>query len=181
MMCMNEFLIVKSLILLTCLSLALYQDIKIQKIKNIVTFPIALTGFAVNFLQWGPVGTLVSLKGWLVPVAVLIVFYYINVMGAGDIKLFAAIGAVMGLRFAMYSFVYSVFAGGVIAVMLLIFRKQFKEKMRRVFDYLKYTLFTGQLSIYSRKGDISSKFIFSTAIVPGTLYQLYLYLQGAVS
>lgn len=171
---MSVFLILKSILLIAGLGLALFHDIKEQKIKNFITLPAAFLGLVLNFLEQGPCGLLVSLKGWIIPVLLLIVLYRINVMGAGDIKLFAAIGAVMGLPFVLYSFVFTIYIGGVVAVIILIKRNQLLNRMKRLSGYVKFVLFTRQLSAYSSKDDSSSKFIFSTAIVPGTLLQLCL-------
>ncbi|ADG83272.1 peptidase A24A prepilin type IV [Thermincola ferriacetica] len=161
----------KSLILIIILGLALYYDIREQKIKNFITLPAAVLGLATNLMEGGLTGLLFSIKGWLVPVAVLMVLYRINVMGAGDIKLFAAIGAVMGLPFTAYSFVFSVYTGGVIALVILLKKRVFIRRMQDVCNYFKYIFLTGRLAKYSGDDDKSSKFIFSTAIVPGTMIQ----------
>lgn len=156
------------------LLISLYYDIREQKIKNFITFPAALVGISINFIDQGYNGLITSLTGWFIPIAGLILLYYINVMGAGDIKLFAAIGSVMGLTFVAYSFIFSIYIGGIIAVFLLIKRRVFKTRMIAVLNYLKFIFLTGRLNKYSAKEDHSSKFIFTSAIVPGTLVQLAL-------
>jgi len=159
----------KTLILAVTLAAALFFDIRYCRIKNAVTYPAAAAGILVNFTEFGAPGALLAVKGWLFPVLVLFVLYYINVMGAGDIKLFAAIGAIMGLPFVVYCFLLSVYIGGVIACWLLIRRGQFRDRMRKLYDYAKTVLFSGRLFPYSVKGDNESKFIFTAAIVPGTV------------
>ncbi len=169
--------LVKVLLVINCLGLALYYDLKEQKIKNLITFPTALAGLIMNFFEQGPAGLLFSLKGWVLPILLLGLFYYINVMGAGDIKLFAATGAVMGLPFALSGFVFSVFTGGFIALFVLMKRKQLRERVKYLFNYFKVILYTGRISIYSNQDDLNSKFIFTAAIVPGTMFQLFLTIK----
>ena len=159
----------KTLILAVTLGAALFFDFRYCRIKNAVTYPAAAAGLLVNFAERGFPGALLAMKGWLLPVLALFVLYYINVMGAGDIKLFAAIGAIMGLPFVMYCFLFSVYIGGVIACWLLIRRGQFPDRMRKLYGYAKTVFLTGRLFPYSAKGNKDSKFIFTLAIVPGTI------------
>lgn len=167
-----SFYIIKAVLLLIVLLLALFQDIRENRIKNAVTFPAALLGLAVNAIETGLEGAILSVQGFLIPMAALMVLYIVNGMGAGDIKLFAAIGSIMGLKFAACSFLFSVFAGGIMAVVLLIKKRALAERMKKVIRYIGLTVATRIIIPYSEKGDKSSKFIFSVAIVPGTCLQL---------
>lgn len=169
---MNEFFAAKIVLLIVCLTLALYYDLKEQKVKNFITLPMALAGVLLNAMEQGTAGLLWSLKGWMVPMLMLIVLYYINVMGAGDIKLYGSIGAVMGLPFVAYSFVYSIYFGALFALIVLARRRCFVVKMKQILCYLGTLLLTRRLSIYSEKNNKSSKFVFTTAIVPGALVHL---------
>ncbi len=172
---MTTLFYAKTLILTITLGMALADDIRYCRIKNSVTYPAAAAGILVNMAEAGFPGTLLSLQGWFVPVTVLFVLYYINVMGAGDIKLFAAIGAVMGLPFVTYCFFFSVYIGGGIACWLLVRRRQFRQRIRKICGYGKTVLYTGRLFPYSVRGDNESKFIFTAAIVPGTVVSWVLF------
>jgi len=178
---MTAYIYVKIILLSVLLAFALYYDIKENKIKNYVSIPAAIAGFAVNTLENGLSGFVFSVKGWIVPVACLVLFYLINVMGAGDIKLFASIGSIMGLSFTGYSFVYSVYIGGIIAIIILIRKGILISRFKYLFNYLRYTLFTGRITEYCHKDSKRYKFPFSLAIVPGTFLQIVftlLHLRG---
>jgi len=174
---LNGFFILKSVLLLIALGLSVVSDLRERKIRNWVTLPAAAAGVLVNVCEHGPDGLLMALEGWLAPVLLLSVLFCINVMGAGDIKLFGAIGAIMGLPFVMYSFVFSVYAGGLVAVVILFRRKEFCTRMKYLFNYCKFALFFRGLPAYCSQGDTTAKFPFSPAIVSGTLLQLFLVLQ----
>jgi prepilin peptidase CpaA len=164
---------IKYVVIMVSLGLALYYDIKEGKIKNFITITAASIGLVANLYEYGLTGGIwVFLKGGLFPVLMLVTLWQINVLGAGDIKLFAAIGAIMGLPFVINSFVYSVFAGGIISLGVLIYRGQLYQRMKCILEYLCFVLATRQLSVYNNKDDNESKFPFSTAIVPGTMLQL---------
>lgn len=175
---MTVIFAVKILSLVVILSVALYHDIREQKIKNVVTLPGAVFGVFLNSIEGGVNGSVFSLKGWIIPVLLLIVLYLINVMGAGDIKLFAAIGAIMGVRFAVGTIISSIYIGGLIAIVLLLVRKQFLSRISFLLNYLLSIFRTGRLALYCNRGDTDAKFIFSTAIVPGSLLQLILSVVG---
>lgn len=169
---MSMTVLIKILGMGVILCLSLYHDIREQKIKNVVTLPGAVFGLLINTYERGFDGCIFSLKGWIGPILLLAALHMINAMGGGDIKLFSAIGSIMGLNFALYSITFSVYIGGVIAVGLLLARKQLLSRVYRVLAYLGSMLRTGLIFPYCQKGDTESKFIFSTAIVPGTILQL---------
>ena len=79
-------------------------------------------------------GFLFSGKGFLVGLGLLMIPYLLGGMGAGDVKLMAAIGALMGTSFVFYSFIYTALIGGLIAL-LLIFKK------RGFMNSIKYFIF----------------------------------------
>lgn len=170
---MSTFMIYKVSLVLVVLILALYYDLRENKIKNFVTLPAAIAGLVLNSWHEGWMGFWAALQGWLIPTLLLFILYYINVMGAGDIKLFAALGSIMGLPFALESFVHTIFIGGIIAMVLLLVRGQFVASMSRLIRYFKLLMWSGKLHPYCAKEDASSKFAFTTAIVPGTLVQLF--------
>lgn len=169
---MTWFFIIKIVLLLLMLGLALYQDIRERKIKNWLTLPAALAGIALNIREEGQAGLIFSLQGWLIPILGLFVFYIINVMGAGDIKLFAAIGSLMGFRFTALSFVFSIFAGGVAAFVILFRERAMADRIGKMVRYFYFMALTRKLLPYVARGDTGSKFIFTLAIVPGTIIQL---------
>src|SRR5687767_15118310 len=71
-------------------------DLATRRIPNILTFGAALAGLAAHAYSggWSGVGT--SLAGWLVGVAFFFPLFMLRGMGAGDVKLLAAIGAWLG-------------------------------------------------------------------------------------
>jgi prepilin peptidase CpaA len=69
-------------------------------------------------------------------------------LGAGDIKLFCAIGAIMGAKFALWSIAFSFIAGGFIGAIIMIFRKNALLRFKCLLNYIKTCFLTLSLSPY---------------------------------
>ncbi|RCX11238.1 prepilin peptidase CpaA [Anaerobacterium chartisolvens] len=154
--------------------LALICDYKIYRIKNAVVVPFIVAGILTNTVLGGPEGLKSSISGILLPVLLLIVFFALRMLGAGDIKLFSAVGSIMGAEFVMYAMAYSFISGGVIAVLIIALRKNGKERLRHLVAYIKSCFLSFSLLPYTDFEDKSdgAKFRFSYAIACGTLIQI---------
>lgn len=118
--------------------IAAIVDVRLFKVHNRLTVPLAISGLIFHTWQAGFSGFAFSFFGLAVGFASLIVFYAMGGLGAGDVKLMAGIGAWLGVWLALdvvliagvaagvYSLVVVLCAGGVENVMLnlsiLIFR-----------------------------------------------------------
>lgn len=152
------------------LLLALASDLKTYKIKNSITYSFMLAGLTVNFVGGGAGGLVFSLQGMILPAAVLFVLYVMKVLGAGDIKLLSAVGAVMGAGFVMHATACSFICGGIIALGLILARQNGAERFKYVLLYVKSCFLTMNLLQYEDLEDRqrSGKFHFSIAIASGT-------------
>src|SRR5262249_14558706 len=89
-------------IVLSASLVAAVMDLWKFKVYNALTVPLFLTGLAYHFAAGGVHGLLGSLSGALFGFAVLIVAYAMGGMGAGDVKLMAAIGAWLCMPLTFY-------------------------------------------------------------------------------
>lgn len=71
-------------------------DIRNHRVPNWLTFSGMVVGLASYFLTGGFGGLLFSAEGLILGFALLIPFYMAGGMGAGDVKLLAAVGALLG-------------------------------------------------------------------------------------
>ena len=102
--------------------IAAATDIWKFKVYNALTVPLLLGGLIYHAATAGWVGLANSTLGLLFGFAILLLFYAMGGMGAGDVKLMAAIGAWLGMPLTFYVFIASGLAGGVYAVALLALR-----------------------------------------------------------
>ena len=106
--------------------IAFYHDVRYQKIPNWLTGSGVVIGFLVAILSYGFVnGMIFSGLGLAISTVILLLLYLIKGLGAGDVKLFSAIGAITGIEFSLYSLMYSILFAGAIAVVLLLYRISF--------------------------------------------------------
>lgn len=158
------------------LILALISDIKTYKIKNSILYPFIILGVITNFHLNGLDGVFFSLKGVITPFLLLIIFFILRMLGAGDIKLFSAIGSIMGGELVLYTILYAFLVGGLIALLLMIIRKNGGNRLKHLFQYLKSCLITHSVLPYTDFNDKNDggKFRFTIAIVCGVCIEIYL-------
>ncbi|AZU63889.1 A24 family peptidase [Neobacillus mesonae] len=153
----------------SALLISLLTDIKYRKILNIVTFPAIFFGFIYYTSKWGWEGFLFSGKGFLLGFSLLLIPYLLGGMGAGDVKLMAAIGSLMGATFVLNSFVYIALIGGLISA-ILIMKKYGVVYSLKSFWFQIFFLRGNLGSIFFSKDKSSSiSFPYGVAIVLGTL------------
>jgi prepilin peptidase CpaA len=75
---------------------AAYTDVASFKVRNKLTFPLAVGGILFHGFFAGSNGLLLSLSGLGLGFGLLILPYAVGALGAGDVKFFAAIGAWIG-------------------------------------------------------------------------------------
>ena len=98
------------------LSLAVYLDIRTSRIPNWLTFAAMGSGVLTHIWLEGVPGAIFSLSGLGTGVVLFLVFYFLGDMGAGDVKLMGAVGAMVGPYGAFLSGILAVFVGGLYAV-----------------------------------------------------------------
>ena len=102
---------------------AMASDLRSRKIPNILTYSSIFAAFLLRFVLGGGVsGILFTATGLLVGFALLLLPFLFGGMGAGDVKLMAALGALLGPRDILGVFVNSLIAGGFVAVVYLSLR-----------------------------------------------------------
>ena len=92
------------------------------KVPNWLTFPMIASGWVVSTMSFGWEGLGWSLAGTAVGLALLLPAYAVGGMGAGDVKLLAGVGAWVGGTTTMYAFCASAIIGGVIALLMVLYR-----------------------------------------------------------
>ena len=105
--------------LAVALILAAIIDVRESRIPNWLTFSLAGYGMAVHAWHQGLSGLILSVEGLAVGILCLIFFYIKGGMGAGDVKLLGAIGAVLGPHLVVYVFGFAAILGGMYSLAML--------------------------------------------------------------
>lgn len=103
------------LVLIVGLATAVVIDVRSRRIPNWLTGAISGAGFGIAF-GGGVVTPAQAALGMLAGLALMLPGHLIGATGAGDVKLMAAIGTVVGPGLVLRAFLYTAVAGGVFAL-----------------------------------------------------------------
>lgn len=155
------------------------QDLRFQKIPNLLTYPTMGIGIACHSFTTGLEGLFFAAGGLAVGIALLILPYIMGGMGAGDAKLLGAAGAILGPKGVFTSFLFSAVIGGVYALALLIHSRRFsKGFVERHVTTLKTFVFTGQFISIPSQDENKPKLCYGLPIAIGTLLYIAMKLSG---
>lgn len=135
------------IILVVLLVLSVYFDLRIRKIPNKITAPAALTGIVLGLILSGIDGLVFSGSGLLFGLLVFIIPYMLGGMGAGDVKLMAAIGALMGWEFTLRAALGTAVVGGVMVILYMLYKRQLGSTLLKTVGLILVPLAKG---IYGR-------------------------------
>jgi prepilin peptidase CpaA len=102
---------------------AAWCDLQYRRIPNALTLPSVAVALCLHGFMHGVPGLLLSLGGMLVAAALVVPGYALGFTGAGDVKLLAAVGALLGLPAALYAALLSLVLGGVLSILLSVWRR----------------------------------------------------------
>jgi prepilin peptidase CpaA len=122
----------EALLLLVVLGAAVY-DVRYRRIPNWLSMSGVLAGLALNtFLYQGWPGLQLSLQGLGVGFGVYFLLYAVRAMGAGDVKLMAAVGAIVGWRDWFGTFLITAIIGGAMALILVAAKGRMRKTLWNV-------------------------------------------------
>jgi len=127
----------------TVLSAAIH-DHRSRLIPNRITFAAMLAGLVLHGVHAGWSGLWFSFTGLALGGGMLLFFYLLGGMGAGDVKLLAGVGALIGVEKVFAAFILTVIAGGLLALVQIIRQDAFKNIFSRIknsardFSYQKH-------------------------------------------
>ena len=122
----------EALLLLVVLGAAVY-DVRYRRIPNWLSMSGVLLGLALNaFLYQGWPGLRLSLQGLGIGFGVYFLLYMLRAMGAGDVKLMAAVGAIVGPRDWFGTFLITAVIGGAMALILVASKGRVKKTLWNV-------------------------------------------------
>jgi len=120
-----------------------YMDVRYRRIPNKLVLAILLAGLAINTVFGGSRGLLLSLGGFALSFGIMFLLHVFGTMGAGDVKLFAAIGAVNGLSLVIPTLLLVALIGGVLAIFMMVYSGRVRTTMFNVMQFF-YGLLPGQ-------------------------------------
>ncbi|MFE5317377.1 prepilin peptidase [Paenibacillus sp. NPDC056579] len=111
---------------------AFITDIWRRRIPNALTLTGWLAGLGLHAVYSGGSGVLHAVIGTAIGFIPMLLLYLIKAVGAGDVKLFAAIGALTGGEMVLQSMLYSLFYAGLVGCLILLWRQEWKQTSQRI-------------------------------------------------
>jgi prepilin peptidase CpaA len=93
-----------------------YLDIRTSRIPNWLTFTTMGVALLAHICLEGFQGATFSLFGLGTGLVIFVIFFVLGGMGAGDVKLMGAVGAIVGPYGALVAGILAIMAGGIYAL-----------------------------------------------------------------
>lgn len=122
---------------------ACVTDVRSRRIPNVLTLGGAAAALVFHAVTAEGAGIGTAAMGWLVGTAVFLPFFLLGGMGAGDVKLMAALGAWLGPAEAFAIAIYASLVGGVLALGVALATGYLRTAFRNVGGLLKFWWLVG--------------------------------------
>jgi prepilin peptidase CpaA len=163
---------------LLLVSIALASDLRARRIPNWLNALALIIALPVQCALQGPAhGALFWLSGCLTGGLLFMPGYLLRMMGAGDVKLMAAIGAFCGAAGAFEIAVVATVIGGIFSIATLVRRRRVRDGVTNTLSMLvgitSSPLRDARHNVMSSVGSLP----YGVAIAFGTLYVLFASIQ----
>jgi prepilin peptidase CpaA len=141
-------------------------DLRTRRVPNRLTFAIACVGVALAVSGLSGISLASACLGLLLGLALMLPGHVIGATGAGDVKLFAAAGTLLGPAAVGTAFVYTVIAGGLLALAAALYRRRLTATLARTATLVR-TAGATAADIEATSSD--NRFAYAPAIAIGTI------------
>jgi len=101
-----------------------YMDVRYRRIPNKLVLATLSGGLILNTLFGGAHGLLASLGGVFLAFGLMFFLHAFGTMGAGDVKLFASVGAIVGISHVIPTLLVVAMTGGVLAICKMVYTRR---------------------------------------------------------
>ena len=168
-------------VLVIVLAITLYSDMRFNKIKNLWIGLGVLLAFASHLYLGGWSGLGSSFLGLLVGFGLFLPLYMLGGMAAGDVKLMAAVGAILGVNLAWIIVLATLICGGLLALLYLAIRRDLLRYLQRWYAIITNLVLTRNInSSYLDPADnevARHYFPYALAITSGVVVSLVLFVN----
>ena len=109
--------------------IASWIDLRTRRVPNLLTMPLACSGVLLAALGAGSVTVGDAMFGCLVGLGIMLPLHVLGGTGAGDVKLMAAFGALLGPAGVVNAFIRMAIVGGLIALGVALYRGRLRETL----------------------------------------------------
>lgn len=166
-----------SVIVLFVAVAACVTDLRSRRIPNLLTFGAAIAAIVFAGISGGWSALLFACAGWIVGAAVFFLPFALGGLGAGDVKLLAALGAWLGPYDAIWVALYAGVAGAIASVVVAAANGYLKTALTNVYLLLMHWRVAGlqPLDSVSLEGSNSApRLAYALPICAGLVVTLWL-------
>lgn len=155
-------------LLVALFAIATYTDLRSSRIPNSVSLTAIGIGVILHACLAGFQGVLFSLAGLGVAFGLFLVLYASGGIGAGDVKLMSAVGAMLGPYGAIVSVLLTIVCGGLYAIFAMWYQWGFRVTGRKLACATK-SIFRFGPEAWAHELKLPFRLRYSLAITGGTL------------
>ena len=148
------------------MTVATVVDLRTRRIPNPLTATMAVTGLGLAAAGLSGISVWAALGGLVLGLGFMLPGHWLGATGAGDVKLMAAAGALLGPALVVSAFLFTAIAGGALALVIAVQRRRLLATIGG----------TGRLVAGSAEGrellrasPAASRFAYGPAIAVGTI------------
>ena len=155
---------------------ACVTDLRSRRIPNVLTFGGAAAGLLFHAVSSHGAGLLPAAEGWLVGAAVFFIPFALGGLGAGDVKLLAALGAWLGPSDIVWAAMYAALAGGVLALAVALLRGYLRKALSNIWFLLCHWSVVGIRPVpeLSLEGSAGPRLAYAVPILMGLVVTAWL-------
>ena len=131
---------------------AAWMDLRCTKVDNGWLLFWLVVSLAVQLYSTGPTALRQILPGLILPVILLFPFFLFRMLGAGDIKVLAVLGSMMGARSILFCMFFSFLIGAIFSILWFLKYGGFRERLSYFLSYMKNYAQTGIRTPYVKTG-----------------------------
>ena len=143
-------------------------DIRTRRIPNDLTATMAGIGVGLAATGISGVPLWASMLGFAIGLALMMPGHLLGATGAGDVKLMAAVGAIVGPALVVSAFLFTAIAGGVLAVVVALRRR----RLAATFEGAGRLIAGSGVTHEIRAASPASRFAYGPAIAVGSIAAL---------
>ena len=157
---------------------AICTDLRSSRIPNWLTFPSMGFGLLMHIWIGGLQGAIFTLSGLGAGLGLFLILYVFGSIGAGDVKLMAAVGAIVGPYGALSSGLLAILVGGVYALAAMWYQWGLVATGRKLAFAIHGALLIGG-KVWAQDLQLPFRLRYGLAVAGGTLlFQLGLHPFG---
>lgn len=141
-------------------------DLRTGRVPNWLTLTITSVGVSLAAAHLTTVSVAGALGGFAVGLLLMLPGHIVGATGAGDVKLFAAVGTLLGPTQIGVAFVYTAILGGALAVLVAMYRGRLQATLQETATLVV----TGGANVARiERPTTDNRFAYAPAIAVGTI------------